>query len=63
MVYSIVCEDMEEELSREEITKALFATCPWKSLGLYDFPVRFYQKSWRKVGSMLCDFVQNGLKQ
>lgn len=52
-------KDMGEELSREEIIKALSTMSPWKSPGPVGFPAVFYQKSWSKVGNKVCGFVQN----
>lgn len=44
--------------SNEEVKNAIFNMRPWKAPGPNGFLAGFYQKSWRIIGSTVCEFVK-----
>lgn len=52
-------KSMADDITSNEVKKALFAMKPWKAPGPYGFPVGFYQKDRETVRRSVCDFVQH----
>ncbi|XP_058762472.1 uncharacterized protein LOC131635855 [Vicia villosa] len=50
---------LEEEVSNDEIRKALFSMKPWKAPGPDGYPTGFYQRSWKVVGNKVCEFIKD----
>ncbi|CAL5194730.1 unnamed protein product [Lathyrus oleraceus] len=56
-------DNLDLQVTNDEIKRAIFDMKPWKSPGPDGFPARFYQKSRDIVGRNVCDFVKCIWKQ
>lgn len=56
-------EDLDREVSLEEVKAALFDMNPNKSPGIDGFPTVFFQKSWNLVGTNLLSLVREALRE
>ncbi|KAL9674104.1 hypothetical protein QQ045_030374 [Rhodiola kirilowii] len=48
-----------EDISEEEVRRAVFNLSPLKAPGLDGFPALFYQKNWGRIRGYLVDFVRD----
>lgn len=58
MMSDTTLQDLNRQITDEEVKHDIFLMKPWKEPRPDGFPVGFYQKSWSVVGKNVCDFVK-----
>ncbi|KAL9689763.1 hypothetical protein QQ045_010152 [Rhodiola kirilowii] len=59
----VISEEMNQmlldDISEEEVRRAVFNMSPLKALGLDDFPAMFYQKNWGNISGYVMEYVRD----
>ncbi|XP_058759648.1 uncharacterized protein LOC131632954 [Vicia villosa] len=52
-------QELNKDISNDEVRKALFSMKPWKAPGTDGFPAGFYQRVWKVIREDLTKFVKD----